>query len=161
MDNKSETSFYNYVIGFICIISPLIVGMISARMTGDQMQSFGNLNQPPLSPPAWLFPVVWTILYLIMGIVLLIILKSDHRYSVLAAILFMVQLALNFIWSPVFFNQKQYVTALVILLAMLTITVFLAVIMWQISKTASFMLIPYILWMSFASYLNAAVGILN
>lgn len=161
MINNVESKVGSIALGTICIAIPLLVGLISARMAGDQMKSFGELNQPPLSPPAWLFPVVWTILYIMMGIVLLLILRSNHEYKVGAVALFISQLIMNFLWSPTFFVDKEYTKALIILLLMLTTTVILTFITWKINRIAALMLIPYIVWMSFATYLNAGVGILN
>lgn len=147
--------------GVVCIAIPVVVGMLSARIAGDQMKTFGELNQPPLSPPAWLFPIAWTILYVLMGLALMLIISSYHEYRSSALILFATQLVMNFLWSPAFFVDRDYVKAIVILLIMLTATVILTVIAWRINKAASIMLMPYIAWMLFATYLNAGVGILN
>lgn len=161
MITKNESKVGSIALGVICIAIPLVGGMISARIAGDQMQSFGQLNQPPLSPPGWLFPIAWTILYILMGIALLLILRSHHEYKVGAVALFISQLLMNFYWSPVFFVEQDYTKALVILALMWTTTVILTFVTWRINKWAALMLVPYICWMSFAAYLNAGVGILN
>lgn len=161
MNAKSDSTLLNTAIGVVCIAAPMAVGMISAGISGDQMKSFGSLEQPPLSPPGWLFPIVWTILYIVMGIVLLMIVRSDHEYKVGAIALFICQLLLNFLWSPSFFLRQNYVESMVILILMLVTTVILAAIVWKINMVASVMLFPYILWMCFAAYLNAGVGMLN
>ena len=161
MITKKESRAGSIALGFICIAIPLVVGLVSARLAGDQMKTFGELNQPPLSPPAWLFPVVWTILYVMMGIVLLLIMRSHHEYKVGAVALFISQLIMNFLWSPAFFVERDYVKALVILLLMLTTTVILTLVTRKINRLAAIMLIPYIAWMCFATYLNAYIGILN
>lgn len=149
------------VLGAACIAAPLLVGMLSASLAGDQMMSFGELEQPPLSPPAWLFPVVWTILYILMGTVLLIILRSEHRYKTGAVVMFVSQMAMNFLWSPVFFVERDYTKALVILVFMLIFTGILTFMAWRIKRIAAIMLMPYIVWMLFASYLTIGVGTLN
>ena len=161
MITKFESTAGSITIGVISIAAPLIGGMISARFAGDQMKSFGELNQPALSPPAWLFPVAWTILYILMGIALLLILRSDHEYKVGAVAMFISQLIMNYIWSPVFFVRKEYFAAFVILILMLTTTVILTILAWKINRTAAMLLLPYIAWMCFAAYLNAGVGMLN
>lgn len=149
------------VLGIVCMAVPLAVGMISAVISGDQMSSFGELKQPPLSPPAWLFPAAWTILYMLMGIAILLILRTDHSYRPAAVSLFASQLILNFLWSPVFFVERDYVLAIVILALMLAVTVALTAVTWRFNKTAAKMFIPYIAWMAFASYLNVGVMVLN
>lgn len=161
MNTKKHSTIGNKLLGVLIIAIPLIVGMISARMAGDQMRDFGELNQPPFSPPAWLFPVAWTILYILMGIVLLLIIRSNHEYKVGAIALFISQLIMNFLWSPAFFVEGDYLKALIILVLMLTTTIILAFITRRINKAAAIMLIPYILWMMFATYLNVGVGLLN
>ncbi|MBQ0018478.1 MAG: tryptophan-rich sensory protein [Clostridiales bacterium] len=161
MNTKSGNKFIKYVIDALCVVGPLVVGMISASIAGDQMKSFGELNQPPLSPPAWLFPIVWTVLYLMMGVTLMLIVRAHHEYKVGAICLFIFQLGMNFLWSPVFFVEQDYIKALLILTSMLAITIFLAFIVRPINKLAAQLLIPYIVWMSFAAYLNSAIGILN
>lgn len=158
---KSGSNVLNYALGAICVLTPLIVGMISAACAGDQMKTFGEMNQPPLSPPAWLFPVVWSVLYILMGISLLLILSYDHSHNTAAVLLFILQLTLNAFWSPVFFGEKNYSKALIILLAMLAATIVLTIITWQINRLASIMLMPYIAWMSFATYLNIGIKVLN
>lgn len=157
----SNSKVINTIVGIVCIAIPLVTGMISARIAGDQMQSFGELNQPPLSPPAWLFPVAWTILYILMGITLLLIVRSSHEYTNGAILLFIAQLILNFLWSPAFFVEKNYLKALVMLALMLIFTILLTALTWRINKYAAVLLMPYIAWMCFASYLNTGVWILN
>ena len=94
----------------ICIAIPLAVGGLSALISGNAMKAFGELEQPPLSPPAWLFPVVWTILYVIMGISLYLVLVSNAGNTIIAPALvfFGLQLFFNFFWSIFFFNLSMY-----------------------------------------------------
>ena len=161
MITKNESRIGSIALAIVVIAAPLVGGMISAKVAGDQMQSFGELNQPPLSPPGWLFPVAWTILYLLMGISLLLILRSHHEYKVGAVALFISQLVMNYCWSPVFFVDRNYMLAFVILVTMMITTVILTLVTWRIDKRAALMLLPYICWMSFAAYLNAGVGVMN
>ena len=87
------------------IALPLAVGGVSALISMDAMQSFGSLNQPPLSPPAWLFPLVWSILYVLMGIASYLVLVSDKPARAKTALtVYGVQLFFNFFWSIIFFN---------------------------------------------------------
>lgn len=146
----------------ICWAIPLAVGGLSALLSGG-MSAYREVNQPPLSPPGWVFPVVWTVLYLLMGEASYRVLTSgkDDRQVRKALMAYGAQLLLNFLWSPVFFGGRMYLTAFLILIA-LWIGIF--VTMWRFSRIdekASDLLIPYLLWVSFAGYLNLGVALLN
>ena len=151
----------------IAVALPLAVGGVSALLTSDAMAQFGRMNQPPLSPPAWLFPVAWTILYVLMGIASYLIWSWDgadplgkrDRRRALAA--YAVQLALNFCWSLVFFGAKGYYPAFAILVAMWALIVLLMYLAHKLSRPALYLLIPYLLWTTFAGYLNLGVALLN
>lgn len=146
----------------ICILIPLAVGGIAAFLTRDSMQTFDTLNKPPLSPPAWLFPVVWTILYTLMGIASYIVLTSGKTYRARSALtVYGIQLAFNFLWSIIFFNLNAYVFAFVWLVLLWILILITTVLFYRICKTAGYLLIPYILWVTFAGYLNFAIAMLN
>ncbi|MBO5317302.1 MAG: tryptophan-rich sensory protein [Oscillospiraceae bacterium] len=147
----------------ICIAIPLAVGGLSALVTGNTMERFQELVKPPLSPPGWLFPVVWTILYALMGWASYRILESDapDEEKKKALILYGIQLLLNFIWSPVFFRWEMRLTAFFILLA-LWLAIYLTMRKFAtIDETAADLLLPYILWVTFAAYLNLGIFLLN
>lgn len=147
----------------ISIAIPLIVGGVSAFITRGNMDLYSQINQPPLSPPAWLFPVVWTILYTLMGISLYLVWNSKASYNDkrLAYILFGVQLFLNFIWSPIFFNMQWFLFAFIVLVLLWFFTLGMLIAFYKISKLAGLLQIPYILWLTFAGYLNFAIYLLN
>lgn len=152
----------------ICIITPLAVGGLSSYLTKDMMFHFESIAKPPLAPPGFLFPIVWTILYILMGISFYLILsfdaKGDESLSVtkkVCVVLFVLQLAMNFFWSIIFFGQKLYFLAFAWLLILLTVVIVLTVLVFKINRFASLSYIPYILWMAFASYLNIGIAILN
>lgn len=152
----------------LCVAVPLLVGGLSALLTSSAMMKFGELNQPFLAPPAWLFPVAWTILYILMGLASYYIFmggergsKRDKEISRSALVVYGIQLALNFAWSLIFFNLRWYWPALVWLVVMWAMIVILIVKAHKVSKPAMWMLIPYILWATFASYLNLMIAILN
>jgi tryptophan-rich sensory protein len=149
------------------IALPLAVGGVSALLTSDAMAQFGRMNQPPLSPPAWLFPVAWTILYVLMGIASYLIWsregldpmgKLDRRR---ALIVYGLQLALNFCWSLVFFGAKAYYPAFGVLVAMWLLIVLLMLFARKLCRPAMYLLVPYLLWTTFAGYLNLGVALLN
>ena len=142
---------------------PLAVGGLSAWMTRDAMKEFAALDQPPLSPPGWVFPVVWTILFILMGIGSYLVgtsgVPGQERRN--ALLLYGIQLVVNFSWSVFFFNMGWYLfsffwLALLWLLVLETIDLF-----WKISRSAGILLFPYLAWVTFAGYLNFGIFLLN
>ena len=144
----------------ICIVIPLAVGGLSAFLTRDDMQIFESLNQPALSPPGWLFPVVWTILYIMMGIASYLVLVSGKpNEEALQA--YRAQLFFNFLWSIIFFNLEKYLLALLWLVGLWVLILLSIVRFYRISKPAGWLMIPYLLWVTFAGYLNFMIWRLN
>jgi len=147
----------------ICIAIPLAVGGLSAWLTGDGMEQFAALQKPPLSPPAWLFPVVWTILYILMGVASWLVCTSEteaesKKYAIRA---YGLQLILNFFWSILFFGFSLYLIAFIWLL-LLWMAVYVTILRFApISKLAGELLLPYLLWITFAGYLNFTIYLLN
>lgn len=143
-----------------CVAIPLLVGALSALLTKD---NYNIPNQPPLSPPAWVFPVVWTVLYTLMGIASYIICASnftrEEKNNALTP--YVLQLVLNFFWSIIFFNMRQYLFAFVWIIALWVLILITIARFRKISVTASNLLIPYIIWVSFAAYLNLAIYLIN
>lgn len=145
----------------ICVAIPLAVGGVSSLLTRNAMMEFADMNKPPLSPPGWLFPIVWTILYMLMGYACYRIYISDSRLRAYAIIVYGVQLVLNFCWSLIFFRFDMYLAALIWLVIMWAMIFVLMAITQTISKIAVVCLIPYLLWTTFAAYLNAGIVVLN
>ena len=147
---------------FIGIAIPLAVGGVSSLLTMGDMKAYGDIPQPPLSPPAVLFPIAWAILYTLMGIASALIWKSrrsEDRQNGL--IYYGLQLILNFFWPLVFFSAKEYWFAFAWLLALLAVVITTAVFFRRVSKPAFYLMIPYIAWLAFAAYLNVGVAVLN
>ena len=146
------------------ILIPLVIGYLGAIVTIPQISTwYSTLSKPWWSPPNWLFGPIWTTLYLLMGIALFFVWREGlHRRDVRFAILiFSVQLALSLLWSIVFFSFHalfgSFIVVMLLWLAILAnIIAFLI-----ISKWAGFLLVPYIVWVSIASYLNYSVYLLN
>ena len=141
---------------------PLAVGGLATALSGG-MAAFKSMNQPPLSPPGWLFPIVWTILYLLMGYASYRIAVSDapREDRKKALIFYGVQLFFNFLWPIIFFGFEAYWLAFAILL-ILWVFIYLTMHLFsQIDETAESLLIPYLLWVTFAGYLNLGVALLN
>ncbi len=145
-----------------CLAIPLGVGVVSALLTRNSMEQFSSLRQPPLSPPGWLFPVVWTVLFILMGIASYLVIISGHpARSKTALTVYGVQLAFNFLWSILFFNWQLYWVALIWLIALWGLIWLNMVLFYRLSKPAGYLLIPYLIWVTFAGYLNTAIALLN
>lgn len=146
----------------ICLAIPLAVGGLAALLSGG-MESYKVVNQPPLSPPGWVFPVVWTVLYLLMGEASYRVLtaNADPGQIKKALTAYGVQLFLNFLWPLIFFGGQMYLAAFFILIA-LWVGIFITMRRFtKINETAGDLLIPYLLWVTFAGYLNLGVFLLN
>lgn len=147
----------------ISLLVPLAVGGLAAMLTMDSMAQFAALAQPPLSPPGWVFPVVWTVLYLLMGWASFLVWKSDapQAEKTRALGVYGAQLAVNFAWPLLFFRAGLYGFALVWLVILLVLVVETVLAFRRIDRRAVWLLAPYILWLLFAAYLNAGVWMLN
>ena len=139
------------------------IGILSGFLSREGAALFDErVIQPPLSPPAWLFPVVWSILYALMGIsAARISLSEDAPAKKRGLNLYIIQLVLNFFWSLIFFNLQSYGLAF-FWLAALWITVFLMIIVFnKVDPAAAWLQIPYLVWLTFAAYLSFGVWTLN
>ena len=118
--------------------------------------------KPLLSPPAVVFPIVWAILYALMGIGIARVVLSAHSEERSDAIqVYLLQLAINFIWSIFFFSLRTYGGALAVLLLLLGLIIWMIIRFRRVERPAAWLQLPYVLWVSFAAYLNAGVWILN
>lgn len=146
------------------ILIPLAIGGLSAFLTRGNMNIYEDINTPPLSPPSFLFPVVWTVLYILMGVSSGIVLlkRDEHKAQAdTALLLYASSLVMNFIWSLIFFNFRAYLFSFIWLIAMF-ITIILTYLGYKrLSSLAAYLQIPYILWVSFAGYLNFGIWLLN
>ncbi len=140
----------------ISLLMPLLIGAFSAMLSSEGMSMYATMRKPPLSPPAWAFPVAWTILYLMMGLASYYVITStgESGNKNVAITLYLVQLAMNFLWPIVFFNWGMYLLAFIWLMALWCVVIVCAIKFCAIDKMAGCLLIPYILWLTFAAYLN-------
>ena len=146
----------------IALAIPLGVGGLSALLSGG-MDAYKSLNQPPLSPPGFIFPIVWTVLYLLMGYASYRVHESGStRANIKRALIFYgIQLFLNFLWPLIFFGLQWFWVAFGILVV-LWVLIYLTMYQFgQMDDTAENLLIPYLLWVTFAGYLNLGVALLN
>ena len=147
----------------LCIAVPLLVGGLSAFLTGGSMADFSALEKPPLSPPGFLFPIVWTVLYVLMGVASYLVLTSgadrddiDHAITAYG-----LQLVLNFFWSIIFFRLEWYLAAFLWLVLLWLAILYTLLQFRKISRPAAWLLLPYLLWVTFAGYLNLSIYLLN
>ena len=140
---------------------PLVVGSLSALLSMDGMKANAALPQPALQPPPWVFMAAWILLYLLMGVGAGLVWNAVPRGYKDALIPFFGQLALNFLWSPLYFAWKLRLAAFFVLLGMLGLAIWMAVAFCRVRKSAGLLQIPYLLWLCFAAYLNLAGYLIN
>ncbi len=147
----------------IALVIPLLTGSVAALISRNAMKSFESINQPPLSPPQWLFPVAWTVLYILMGIASYLVFVSDGDVTQRknALIFYAIQLFFNFAWTLIFFNMKMYLFAFVWLVVLWALILITLIGFGKIDKRAGFLMLPYLLWVTFAGYLNFGIFLLN
>lgn len=147
----------------ISILIPIFAGGLSALITNNFSDVYSQFKNPPYSPPSWVFPLAWSILYILMGISLYLVWNNNETGSKkqCAFIFFGLQLALNFIWSPIFFLAQNFLLAFIIIGFMMIFTLGMIVTFYNVSKAAGVLQIPYLLWLVFAAYLNYGVYLLN
>lgn len=145
----------------ICIAIPLGLGIISGLITRGGMEDFEALTKPPLSPPGILFPIVWSILYTLMGISSYIVVESGCSAKGASIKAYGLQLAFNIVWPVIFFSFKMYLLAFIWLLVLLLLVIVTTLLFYSCKKWAGYLMIPYIIWLLFAGYLNIAIYILN
>ena len=139
------------------------IGAFAGFLTRNATKAFSTtVNQPPFSPPMILFPIVWGILYALMGFgAAKVSLAAESKDRSIALNVFVVQLAVNFIWSLVFFNLRAYGLAFGVLLFLWVLIVVMIFAFHTVSHLAGWLQVPYLLWVTYAAYLNLGVWLLN
>ena len=147
----------------ISIAIPLAVGALSALLSMGSMELYTQqITKPPFSPPAWVFPVVWTVLYILMGISaagVYLAPKSKERSRGLN--LYIVQLAVNFFWSLFFFNAQAFGFSVLWLLLLWVLVLLMILSFSKVDMKSAWLQLPYLAWLTFAAYLNLGVWYLN
>ena len=144
------------------IAIPVIGGAVTGLLTSGGMRGFDMVNQPPLSPPGWLFPIVWTILYTLMGISSYLIYEnSTGEKRRQALFIYAAQLIVNLLWPFFFFVLDWYLFSFVWLIGLWVLIFQMIREFSEISKIAAYINIPYLLWVTFAGYLNLGIWWLN
>lgn len=156
--NKHKWKVYG-----VWILLSEAVGGLSGWLTRDGARQYSaSITQPPLSPPAIVFPIVWGILFLLMGIgAARIYLSPPSAGRSRSLLIFLVQLGFNFFWSIIFFSLQTFGFALIWLLALWALILWMFLLFRRVDRLAAWLQIPYFLWVTFAAYLNAGVWLLN
>ena len=144
----------------ISILIPLTVGTMSALFSGN-MSSYSILNKPAFSPPGFIFPVVWTILYILMGASSYIVYFSNSSNKSKALLLYCIQLFFNFCWSIIFFGLDLFLFAFIWLIALIFIIIIMIRQFLIVNPLSAYLQIPYLIWRIFAAYLNFSIFLLN
>ncbi|MBE6836383.1 MAG: tryptophan-rich sensory protein [Ruminococcus sp.] len=153
-----------------CIKFPIIfsaislgVGGLAAIFTRENMDIYERINQPFFSPPSWVFPIVWAILYILMGIGAGLVWCAPRNADKKPAAIFYfgLQLVVNFFWSIIFFNLQMFKASFVWLVFLLALILLMVSAFAKVSKVAAYLQIPYIAWVFFAGILNLGIAILN
>lgn len=148
----------------ISIAIALAVGGLSALLTAGNMNIYDRIVTPPLSPPPILFPIVWTILYTLMGVssARIYIKGKEQNIDVSSALLvYALQLAVNFFWSIIFFNMQAFLFAFIWIILLWLLIIVMIKRFYEIDPLSAWLQIPYLLWVTFAAYLTFAIYILN
>ena len=148
----------------LVVLLPLIAGFIGSYFTAPAIPGwYANLEKPFFSPPNWVFGPAWTVLYVLMGAAFFLIWREGFRKKEvrIAVYLFCFQLALNVLWSVIFFGLQSPLYAFVEIIVLWTVILITIAKFYPVSKKAAYLMIPYILWVSFATFLNYAVLMLN
>ena len=155
--NKSKIKPYA-----VSILLTLAVGGLSGFLTSMGMDSFDALTKPPLTPPSFLFPIVWTVLFILMGVgAARIYLTELTAARNRALIVYVVQLAVNFLWSIIFFNLQSYGFAFFWLILLWVLILTMIYLFCKVDKPAALLQIPSAIWVTFSGYLNLMIWLLN
>lgn len=142
----------------VYILVPLIAGFIGNLLAGGT-EIYTEINRPSFAPPGFLFPIVWTILYTVMGIGAYLV--RDEKNSKKALTIYYIQLAVNALWSFIFFRLRLFAFSSIWLVLLIALVVYMIYEFYKLNKTAALIQIPYLLWLVFAFILNYSIYLLN
>jgi tryptophan-rich sensory protein len=146
------------------LIFPLVIGFSGATLTMEGVNNYYIfLNKPPLTPPSWVFGPVWTCLYILLGLSLYLFWNTPKplKSKIYGFKFYILQMLANFMWSLLFFNMQSPAWALVDIILMIVLTVGNFYFFQKVNKSSAWLLVPYLIWISFATFLNAAILVLN
>lgn len=145
----------------VSLLISLGIGGLASFLTRNSMDIYQDIVLPSFAPPSWLFPVAWTILYVLMGISAYMIYESKSELKGLALTVYITQLIVNFIWPLLFFNGRMFLAAFICLMILWLMVLWMISLFYKIKPLAAYMQIPYVIWLTFAAYLNWTIYTLN
>ena len=158
-------SFLKFLFAMFLSFLPGILGIIVTPMSTGANSWYNSLYHSAWTPAGWVFGVAWTILYFLIGCALYLVMQSHDKYNrhdkINAYVLFTVNIILNTLWSFVFFGAQSPHAALIVLVALLIVSIFMARAFFKLNKAACYLVIPYVFWLMFALYLNSVIIYLN
>ena len=162
MNTEMNQKKINYKMLILYIVFALVAGGIGALLGGN-MNDFQNVNKPSFSPPAILFPIVWTILYVLMGISSYLVCanNTDPKFKKRACTAYILQLVVNVLWSLFFFRFEWYLFSFVWIILLIALVIYMIIKFYKIKPIAGYLQIPYLLWITFASVLTYSIYMLN
>lgn len=144
----------------ICIVIPLVIGFLG-NLLGDITNNFNQIAKPGFTPPSIVFPIVWSILYILMGISIYLINQSNSETKKKAVTIYTIQLLVNLLWPLFFFKFKFFLFSFLWLLILIALVLSMIFKFLKINKLAAYLQIPYLLWLVFAAVLNYQVYLMN
>ncbi|HEX9955044.1 MAG TPA: TspO/MBR family protein [Allosphingosinicella sp.] len=160
--SQLRMSFLRYALVTVPLV--LLLGTLMAKVSGSGAENpwYAALAKPQLTPPGWVFPVAWTLIYVLIGLALALVLHArGARGRGVAVGVFLAQLALNYAWSPIFFAAHEVGLALVVIVLMIVLAGAAALLFARIRKAAGLLMVPYLAWLCFAAFLTWQIGELN
>lgn len=148
----------------VAIAIPLAVGTAATALTKNNMDIYQQLNTPPLSPPAILFPIVWTLLYVLMGVSSALVFTKrelNPEDAKMGLTYYAFSLIFNFAWTIIFFKLQASFFALICLIVLFCLIIKTIISYFKVNRVAAYLQIPYAVWVAFAGYLNAGIWLLN
>ncbi len=145
----------------VSILISLGVGVVAGLLTRSSAADYAMLDKPAFAPPGWLFPIVWGILYVLMGISSYLIYESMCSNRTNALRIYGIQLAVNFLWPIIFFNLKLYFVAFIWILLLWVLIILMIASFYRCNKRAAYLQIPYFLWVTFATVLTYTIATIN
>lgn len=158
MRNSTKNRAKSYIIS---ILIALAAGGISSIFAMSAMEEYNQLRQPAFAPPSWIFPIVWTILFILMGISAARVYLADTEDTPSALRVYALQLIVNIIWTPLYFTFNLRLAAFIWLMLLFILVLIMTIRFNRVDKTAAILQIPYIIWLVYAGYLNLGTYILN
>lgn len=161
MKQETKSAIKTYA---VAVAIPLAVGLLSALLTMKNMDLYSRVKTPPLSPPSILFPIVWTLLYILMGVSSGRVWQRrsiDPKSADAGISFYAVSLLFNFVWSILFFNFQLYLFSFFWLLILWGLIIGTILSYWKVDRAAAYLQIPYAVWVAFAGYLNIGIWFLN